>query len=116
MLPPNFEPSDDVTLLEGLEPMDDIESKLKGDPEFLPIRINLYNNEFLKIALEQTGVRQGKNGFEKNKTPEGTPDTPDNPDEYKTHITDAFDTLWLGMNFCFQEPGSAASGIFFLKG
>lgn len=92
-----------------------IDRSLKGDPDFLLIRINLYNNEFLKIALEQTGVRQGKNGFEKDKTPEGTPDTPDTPDEYKTHITDAFDTLWLGMNFFFTEPGMVAGGAFFLK-
>ena len=70
-----------------------IDLTLKGDPQFLWIQINLHQNEFLKIAMEQTGVKQGKNGFEKDKTPEGTPDTPDNPDEYKTHITDAFDTL-----------------------
>lgn len=43
------------------------------------------------------------------------PDTPDNPDEYKTHITDAFDTLWLGMNFYFTLPGTRAGGIFFLN-
>ncbi|MDO3391901.1 hypothetical protein Q3C19_15685 [Bacteroides sp. ET489] len=92
-----------------------IDRSLKGDPDFLLVRINLYNNEFLKIALEQTGVRQGKNGFEKDKTPEGTPDTPDTPDEYKTHITDAFDTLWLGMNFFFTEPGMVAGGAFFLR-
>ena len=42
-------------------------------------------------------------------------DTPDNPDEYKTHITDAFDTLWLGMNFYFTAPGSNSSGVFFLN-
>ena len=92
-----------------------IDRTLKGDPDFLPIRINLYQNEFLKIALEQTGVRQGRNGFEKDKSPEAAPDTPDAPDQYKTHITDAFDTLWLGMNFFYQEPGAAATGIYFLR-
>jgi hypothetical protein len=92
-----------------------IDLTLKGDPQFLWIQINLHQNEFLKIAMEQTGVKQGKNGFEKDKTPEGTPDTPDNPDEYKTHITDAFDTLWLGMNFYFTLPGTRAGGIFFLN-
>ena len=92
-----------------------IDLTLKGDPQFLWIQINLYQNEFLKIAMEQTGIKQGKNGFEKDKTPEGTPDTPDNPDEYKTHITDAFDTLWLGMNFYFTLPGTSAGGIFFLN-
>lgn len=91
-----------------------IDLTLKGDPAFLWIQINLHQNEFLKIAMEQTGVRQGKNGFEKDKTPEGTEDTPDNPDQYKTHITDAFDTLWYGMNFHFTAPGTSSSGVFFL--
>ena len=89
---------------------------LKGDPDFLWIQINLHNNEFLKIAMEQTGVRQGKNGFEKNKNPERTDDTPDNPDEHKTHVTDAFDTLWYGMNFHYTEVSSVLAGTFaFLK-
>ncbi|MGL4519589.1 MAG: hypothetical protein ACRCUJ_07945 [Phocaeicola sp.] len=92
-----------------------IDRTLKGDPEFLWIQINLHQNEFLKIALEQTGVRQGKNGFEKNKNPEATEDTPDNPDQYKTHVTDAFDTLWYGMNFYFSEPSTSISGVYFLK-
>lgn len=91
-----------------------IDLTLKGDPAFLWIQINLHQNEFLKIAMEQTGVRQGKNGFEKDKTPEGTEDTPDNPDQYKTHITDAFDTLWYGMNFHFTAPGTSSGGVFFL--
>lgn len=93
-----------------------LDRTLKGDPEFLWIQINLYANEFLKIALEQTGVRQGRNGFEKDKSPESTDDTPDNPDQYKTHVTDAFDTLWYGMNFYFQEPQySGGMGVYFMK-
>lgn len=92
-----------------------IDLSLKGDPSFLWIQINLHQNEFLKIAMEQTGVKQGKSGFEKDKTPEGTEDTPDNPDQYKTHITDAFDTLWFGMNFYLAAPGSNSGGIFFLN-
>lgn len=92
-----------------------IDRTLKGDPEFLWPQINLYNNEFLKIAMEQTGVRQGKNGFEKDKTPEGTEDTPDNPDQYKTHVTDAFDTLWYGLNFYFAEPNATFGGVYFLS-
>lgn len=44
-----------------------IDLALKGDPQFLWIRFNLYQNEFLKIAMEQTGIKQGKNGFEKDK-------------------------------------------------
>lgn len=92
-----------------------IDRTLKGDPEFLWVQINLHQNEFLKIAMEQTGVRQGKYGFEKDKTPEGTADTPDAPDQFKTHVTDAFDTLWLGMNFFFREPNGGTGGVYFLK-
>jgi len=88
-----------------------IDLSLKGDPRYLRIRFNLMNNEFLKIAMEQTGVKQGKNGFEKDKGPEHTPDTPETPDEYKTHITDAFDTLWYGMNFYYKDPSSASMPI-----
>ena len=40
-----------------------IDLTLKGDPQFLWIQINLHQNEFLKIAMEQTGVKQGKNVF-----------------------------------------------------
>lgn len=86
-----------------------IDRSLKGDPDFLWIQFNLYNNEFLKIAMEQAGIRQGRNGFEKDKSVESTEDTADNPDEYKTHVTDAFDTLWYGMNFFFQDSASHSS-------
>ena len=71
-------------------------------------------NEFLKLAMEQTAVKVGKNGFEKDKSPEATEDSPDNPDEYKTHITDAWDTLFVGANFFMPELAYAESGIIFL--
>ena len=92
-----------------------IDRTLKGDPDFLWVQFNLHQNEFLKIAMEQAGVRQGKNGFEKNKNPESTDDTPDNPDQYKTHVTDAFDTLWYGMNYHFTEVSQGGGGILFLR-
>ena len=72
---------------------------MKGDPKFLFPLFNLENNEYLKIAMERTGIKQGRNGFEKDKSCEKTPDTKDNPDEYKTHITDAWDELFLGFNY-----------------
>ena len=75
---------------------------------------NVLNNEYLKIAMEQTGVRQGKNGFEKDKTPESTEDTADNPDELKTHVTDAWDTLFIGVNFFYSEPTNLSGGILFI--
>ena len=76
--------------------------------------INIMTNEFLKIAMEQTGIRQGRNGFENDKKPESTPDSEDAPDEYKPHITDAFGTLWYGMNFYLREYSSSSSGMLFL--
>jgi hypothetical protein len=90
-----------------------IDKALKGNPEYLFPQFNLMNNEYLKIAMEQTGVRQGRNGFEKDKSPERTEDSPDNPDELKTHITDAFDTLFIGTNFYYTEPMTCSGGVGF---
>jgi hypothetical protein len=91
-----------------------IDKALKGDPEMLTPRFNMINNEFLKIAMEQTGIRQGKNGFEKDKTPEHNADTADAPDEHKTHVTDAWDTLFLGCNFYYKEPYEETYGAIFI--
>jgi hypothetical protein len=79
---------------------------LKGDPDYLFPTFNQDNNEYLLIAMEQTGIKVGKTGFEKNKDPEKLPDTTENPDEFKTHITDAWDTLYIGLNFHYTEPGN----------
>lgn len=73
----------------------------KGDPEFLFPSFNQDNNEYLTVAMEQTGIKIGRNGFEKDKDPEKKADSADMPDEYKTHITDAWDTLYIGMNFYY---------------
>ena len=93
---------------------DQIDRALKGSSELLFPVFNLYNNEFLKVAMEQTSVKVGKNGFEKDKTPEATEDSPDNPDEFKTHITDAWDTVFVGANFYMPELAVAHGGIIFL--
>ena len=93
-----------------------IDMALKGDPSFLMPRFNLFNNEYLKLAMEQAGVKQGKDGFEKDKSPEKLTDSADNPDELKTHITDAWDDLFIGMNL--YQPSSLSSssgGAYFLK-
>ena len=92
----------------------EIDRALKGAPGLLFPVFNLYNNDFLKIAMEQTGTRIGRNGFEKDKSPEKTADSPESPDEYKTHITDAWDTLFIGMNFFYTEPANSFNGIVFL--
>lgn len=74
-----------------------IDKALKGDPSLLFPQFNKHNCEILFSAMEQTRVKQGKSGFEKDKSDEKKPDTPDSPDEYKTHGTDSWDTLFWGM-------------------
>ena len=91
-----------------------IDLALKGDTQFYFPRFNEMNNEFLKIAMEQTGIRQGNNGFEKDKSPEKLPDTPDSRDEHKTHVTDAWDTLFVGINFYFRSPFNEYNATLFL--
>ena len=57
MLPPNFEPSDDVTLLEGLEPMDDIEAKRKQLRSYFKGEIEeaqIVENEGLRMKSDGT--------------------------------------------------------------
>lgn len=76
-----------------------IDKALKGDETYLFPQFNKSNNEYLLVALENTGVKQGKTGFEKDKSAEKLEDTLENPDETKTHVTDAWDTLYIGMTF-----------------
>ena len=76
-----------------------IDMALKGRDDFLFPQFNKHNCEFLFMAMEQTGIKFGRNGFEKDKSIEKTPDSPDNPDELKTHGTDAWDTLFVGCNY-----------------
>lgn len=76
-----------------------IDRALKGDPEYPFPQFNEDNNEYLLIALEQTGIKIGPRGFEKDKSAEKEPDSVENPDETKTHITDAWDTLFVGCKF-----------------
>lgn len=93
-----------------------IDLTLKGAKQgMLFFRFNQLNTEYLKIAMERTGIKIGRNGFEKDKSVEHTPDTADNPDEHKTHITDAFDTLWYGVNYHYVGSAiSAIGGVHFL--
>lgn len=87
---------------------------LKGDPSYLHLRFNLHNNEYLKIALEQAGIKIGRNGFEKDKSAEKEPDSPEQPDEVKTHITDAWDTLFIGSQFYDVAVSSAGNAADFI--
>jgi hypothetical protein len=85
-----------------------IDQALKGERYMLPM-FNRENNEELIFALEQTGVKIGKNGFEKDKSGEKEPETPENQLQYRTDATDAWDTLFLGMNL-HRDKINTASG------
>lgn len=91
---------------------ENIDMALKGEPGLLFPQFNEYNTEHLRIAMDQTVTKVGKNTFEKDKSPEKLADTPDNPDEHKTHITDAWDTLFVGMNFYCPTLIGAGGGYY----
>lgn len=76
----------------------DIDMALKGKNYLYPL-FNEENCDFLIRSMETTGVIIGRNGFQKDKSNEKEPDTPESPDELKTHSTDAWDTLFEGINF-----------------
>lgn len=57
---------------------------------------NRQNNDDLILAIQSAGVRNGRNGFEKDKSGEKLKETEDDPLELRTDGTDAFDTLYIG--------------------
>lgn len=64
---------------------------LKGADTRLPKQsFNKTNCKYLIISIQQAGVREGKNGFEKDKRPEHMLNA---IDEETTHFSDALDTL-----------------------
>ncbi len=81
-----------------------IDNAMKGDQRYPFPSFNLGRCEFLMIAMEQTETSITAKGFGKNKNPEKKPDTPQEPDEYKTHVTDAWDTNYVGCSL--YPPGT----------
>lgn len=63
------------------------------DPSFMPVRLNRENCDSLITSMQLTGVRQGKNGFEKDKRPEQNSNV--KPQD-APHLGDALDTLYIG--------------------
>lgn len=74
-----------------------IDNGLKGLEGLFPT-FNAQNNEFLLTALENAGIKIGRNGFEKVKAGEKLKDTDEDPAALRTDGTDAFDTLYIGCN------------------
>lgn len=83
-----------------------IDDALTGRKYLFP-RFNKNNNKDLLPALEMAGVRSGRNGFEKDKSGEKLAETEDDPLEYRTDGTDAWDTLFVGLNFFPQQSGTS---------
>lgn len=82
-----------------------INDALTGSKYLLPM-FNKNNNEQLLPAMEQTGIKQGPNGFQKDKSGEKLPDTEEDPLELRTDGTDAWDDLFIGLNFFPQALNS----------
>lgn len=68
------------------------------------IQINKDNNEALILAMENTEVEVGRDGFRKNKAMEKLKETDDSSSwlEFRTDGTDAFDVLFMGVKY-FQN-------------
>lgn len=90
-----------------------INSALAGRERLVPM-INRSANQDLILALQAAGVRQGRNGWEKNKAGEKLPESEEDPLELRTDGTDAADTLLIGaLRFPFRDfcPVSIAGAV-----
>lgn len=67
------------------------------------IRINRENNEALIVAMENTGVRTGYRGFEKDKSHEKYAETETDLLQHRTDGSDAFDVLFMGVKYHLQQ-------------
>ena len=83
-----------------------------GKQRLMPF-FNRQNNDDLILAIQTAGVVRGRNGFRKDKGGEKLDETEENLLEHRTDGTDAFDTLYIGVEkFPYKEiyPVSA-SGV-----
>lgn len=76
----------------------EIDSGFKGQMNLKPL-FNKPNNEDLIIAMERTTTTITRNGWGKDKSDEKEEDSEENPSEHRTDGTDAWDTLYIGLNF-----------------
>ena len=89
-----------------------IDDALKGRKHLFP-KFNRANNQSLLPAMEMTGTRQGRTGFEKNKAGEKLGETEDDPLELRTDGTDAWDDLFIGLNFFPRQVTSMPASTVF---
>lgn len=80
-----------------------------GGFSYPAIRINRVNNEALILAMELTETKSSYSGekkvIKKDKSQEKKAETEDNPLRTRTDITDAFDSLFLGVRFFRTRMG-----------
>ena len=67
-----------------------------GKQRLMPF-FNRQNNDDLILAIQTAGVVRGRNGFRKDKGGEKLDETEENLLEHRTDGTDAFDTLYIGV-------------------
>lgn len=91
-----------------------LDQAFKGQKYLYP-QINQPNNEALVLAIQQTGVKIGPYGFQKDKSGEKLAETEEDLLQHRTDGTDAFDTLFIGMNFYSYETGSRGMGMGILR-
>jgi hypothetical protein len=87
-----------------------MDQAFKGQKYLLP-NFNEEKCEALLLAMQMAGARIAGKGFEKDKTGEKYAESETDKLEYRTDATDAFDTLFIGMNFhphdgCMVHGGS----------
>lgn len=81
---------------------------LKGQKYLFPL-FNKHHNEDLLLAMEQAGIKIGSKGFQKDKSGEKLAENEEDLLEHRTDGTDAWDTLFVGMNKFPVESGSDIS-------
>jgi hypothetical protein len=86
-----------------------IDQAFKGQRYLFP-QINQLNNEALILAMQHTGVKVGPHGFQKDKSGEKLAETEEDLLEHRTDGTDAFDTIFIGMNL-YDTSSSFASSV-----
>lgn len=74
-----------------------IHQALKGQKYLFPM-FNRSNNEALLLAMENTGVKISTRGLQKDKSGEKLGESEEDLLEHRTDGTDAWDTLFIGMN------------------
>ncbi len=70
---------------------------MKGQRWLFPL-FNRPNNEDLLLSMENTGIRVTSEGFKKDKSGEKLAESEEDLLEHRTDGTDAWDTLFMGMN------------------